>query len=78
MVKIHFFQKVPKKFSVSEENYFIVFPLLGGVRTQSGIFLEPFPKGSLQKKVWNIPYFSRVGGFEKVIFHKKIKIKKMV
>ena len=27
-------------------------------------------KGS-QKKVWNFPYFSGVGGFEKVIFHKK-------
>ena len=25
----------------------------------------------LKKKVWNFPYFSGVGGFEKVIFHKK-------
>ena len=24
-----------------------------------------------KKKVWNFPYFSGVGGFEKVIFHKK-------
>ena len=23
------------------------------------------------KKVWNFPYFNEVGGFEKVIFHKK-------
>ena len=23
------------------------------------------------KKVWNFPYFSGLGGFEKVIFHKK-------
>ena len=28
-------------------------------------------KGSLQKKIWNFPKFSGVGGFEKVIFHKK-------
>ena len=27
-------------------------------------------KGS-KKEVWNFPYFSGVGGFEKVIFHKK-------
>ena len=27
-------------------------------------------KGS-KKKVWNFPYFSGVGGFEKVIFQKK-------
>ena len=31
-----------------------------------------------KKKVWNFPYFSGVGGFEKVIFNKKIKIKIMV
>ena len=24
-----------------------------------------------KKKIWNFPYFSGVGGFEKVIFHKK-------
>ena len=28
-------------------------------------------KVSKKKKVWNFPYFSGVGGFEKVIFHKK-------
>ena len=27
------------------------------------------------KKVWNFPYFSEVGGFEKVIFHKKVNKK---
>ena len=27
-------------------------------------------KVSKKKKVWNFPYFSGVGGFEKVIFHK--------
>ena len=28
-------------------------------------------EGFKKKKVWNFPYFSGVGGFEKVIFHKK-------
>ena len=27
-----------------------------------------------KKKLWNFPYFSGVGGFEKVIFRKKKKI----
>ena len=38
--------------------------------------LVDFCKGRVQKKekkVWNFPYFSGVGGFEKVIFHKKNK-----
>ena len=43
------------------------------------VFILAAPlKGRVQKKVWNFPYFSGVGGFEKVIFHKKIKIKNMV
>ena len=28
------------------------------------------PSKIKNKKVWNFPYFSGVGGFEKVIFHK--------
>ena len=36
--------------------------------------LTPPPlKGRVQKKVWNFPYFSGMGGFEKVIFLKKVK-----
>ena len=29
------------------------------------------------KIIWNFPYFSEVGGFEKVIFHKNKKNKKL-
>ena len=35
------------------------------------------PSKIKNKKVWNFPYFSGVGGFEKVIFHKNKKCLKL-
>ena len=63
MVKIHFFQKVLKKWSSFRKKLLYFFPLLGGgVQTPKWkfplfifIFFEPFPKALNKKNVeWNL------------------------